>query len=255
MTASELKQGDSGVGDADSREKKRPVLGVIKLDSGDEMKQSCESGHESVMPFMVDDPALWPVPLSKTIAQGADAVSNKIPTTAAANGILEAAKRLDGRTDLIIGNCGYMWASREHLYGQTATPVLTSALEFLDLALRMTKSPVGIITWDAKPLVPLLKNHSGFDRLRFLSINDLPDWANWVFDRCADENPCRWSKDGMARQLTECLVEAFDKDGAFNNIGVLVLECTLVPDFRKKIREVTSIPVLDLLNFAKTALA
>ncbi|TCK94644.1 hypothetical protein [Paraburkholderia sp. BL9I2N2] len=231
------------------------LLGVIKLDRDDVSKKSSETAErETVMPFMVDDPACWSLPICKTVAKGANAVANKVPTPAAARGILEAARRLDGCTNLIIGGCGYMWASRKHLYGQTSTPVLTSALEFVDLALRMTKLPVGIITWDAVPLVPLLKDQPGFERLRFVSIRDLPDCANWVLDPCALEQPCGWRKERMAQQLAERLAEAFGKDGVFHDVGILVLECTLLPDFRKTIRSVTPIPVLDLLHFAKAAL-
>ncbi|WP_258878832.1 hypothetical protein [Paraburkholderia sp. BL6669N2] len=236
-------------------DEKRPSLGVIMLDpDGSPDKRSENADNAVVMPFMVDDPALWPVPLRKTVAEGADAVSNKVPTPEAARGILQAARRLDGHTDLIIGNCGYMWASRKHLYGQTSTPLLTSALEFLDLALRITNQPVGIITWDATPLVPLLADQPGFERLRCVSICDLPDWASWGSDPWANQEPCRWSKERMAQQLAERLIKAFGKDGVLNDVGVLLLECTLVPDFRKTIRTVTSIPVLDLLHFAKAAL-
>lgn len=154
----------------------RPLLGVIMLEPDDVCQSSDPAEDAPTMPFMVDDPALWPVALRKTVAKGADAASNKVPTPEAARGILEAAQQLDGQTDLIIGNCGYMWASRKHLYGKTSTPLLTSALEFLDLALRMTNRPIGIITWDAKPLMPLLNDQPGFERLRFVSISDLPDW-------------------------------------------------------------------------------
>ncbi|MEM5461071.1 hypothetical protein VSR69_40645 [Paraburkholderia phytofirmans] len=240
---SELMQSET-VGEKESSPDERPLLGVIKLDPD----------QQAVMPFMVDDPSFWPVPLCKTVAKGADAVGNKVPTPEAARGILEAARRLDGRTDLIIGGCGYMWASRKYLYGQTSTPVLTSSLEFLDLALRMTKLPVGIITWDAEPLVPLLQDQPGFERLRFVSIRDLPECMNWVLDPCAEQEPCGWSKSRMAEQLAERLTKAFSEDGVFNEVGILVLECTLVPDFRKTIRAVTPVPVLDLLHFAKAAL-
>ncbi|MEM5292126.1 hypothetical protein ACFQ3P_41325 [Paraburkholderia sabiae] len=230
-------------------------MGVIKLDSDGSTEQSPEVIDErTVMPFAVDDPACWTVPLCKTVAKGADAVANKVPTPEASRGILDAAQRLDGQTDLIIGGCGYMWASREHLYEQTSTPVLTSALEFLDLALRMTKLPVGIITWDAVPLMPLLKDHRGFERLRFVSIRDLPDFQKWVLDPCGRQVPCGWSKELIAQQLSERLGEAFGKNGVFNDVGVLVLECTLMPDFRDTIRGLTRIPILDLLSFAKAVL-
>ncbi|SEK13467.1 aspartate/glutamate racemase family protein [Paraburkholderia diazotrophica] len=250
MKVTETEQKETAVPRANSSAK-RPLLGVIKLDDGD----ASEAANEGpVMPFAVDDPAYWTVPLCKTIAKGADAAANKVPTPEAARGILEAAQRLDGHTDMIIGGCGYMWASRKHLYEQTSTPVLTSALEFLDLALRMTKLPVGIITWDAVPLMPLLKEYPGIERLRFVTIRDLPDFQKWVLDPCGEQAPCGWSKERIAQQLSDRLSGAFGRDGVFNDVGVLVLECTLMPDFRDTIRALTAIPILDLLSFAKAAL-
>ncbi|WP_429568853.1 hypothetical protein [Paraburkholderia sp. JPY419] len=151
---------------------------------------------------------------------------------------------------LIIGNCGYMWASRQSLYGNTATASITSALEFLDLALKMTNRPIGIITWDAKALVPLLRDCSGAERFRFLTVGDLLEWEK----ASAYRELVGWSKEQMAQELAARLREAFGVNGVFNDVGVLVIECTLVPDFRPRIREITTLPILDLLTFARTAL-
>ncbi|WP_027803852.1 aspartate/glutamate racemase family protein [Paraburkholderia dilworthii] len=234
--------------------KKRGSLGIIKLDNAGVSEAASDAVDDAVMPFIVDDAAQWEVFVCKTIAEGANAADNKIPTPEASQGILNAARRLEGHTDLIIGGCGYMWASREHLYGQLSTPAITSSLEFLDLALRMTKLPVGIVTWDAEPLMPLLIHHPGFARLRFVTIRDLPDFKKWVLDPCGKQVPCEWSKEGISVQLSDLMRDAFGRDGVFNDVGILVLECTLMPDFRSVIRQITPIPVLDLLSFAEAAL-
>lgn len=242
--------------DQRSKAENRSVLGIIRLDCDESTEESSSELIErnAVTPFSYESPAFWNVPFLNAIARGADAVGNKIPTVAASRGIVEAANRLDGRTQLIIGDCGYMWASREHLYGRTSTPTIMSALEFLDLALRMTSLPIGIITWDEKPLKPLLHAHPGFDRLRFLSVADLPEWAKWAEQPDNYMQPGGWTKERMAQQFGERLSNAFAEAGSFSPIGLLILECTLVPDFRKTIRSLTPVPVLDLLNFAKTAL-
>lgn len=39
-----------------------------------------------------------------------------------------------------------------------------------------------------------------------------------------------------------------------SDINVLILECTLVPDFRNVIRRFTAVPIFDLLQLAKAAL-
>lgn len=82
----------------------------------------------------------------------------------------------------------------------------------------------------------------------------LSDWAKWPLDPYASETSSGWTKERMAQQLAARLSKAFAEHGIFNDVGILVVECTLVPDFRKAIRAVTSVPILDLLNFAKAAL-
>ncbi|MEM5461069.1 hypothetical protein VSR69_40635 [Paraburkholderia phytofirmans] len=234
---------------------KQPVLGLIKLDRKETISTKlsddlCEL--DEVIPFLVDDPALWQVPLVKAIATGVG--GKEVSTAQAAGGIVDAARRLDGHAQLIIGHCGFMWASREHLYGRTSTPALTSALEFVDLALRITKLPVGIITWDAEALVPLMRETFGFDRLRFLSVGDLPNWSKWPQDPYGSEVPRHWTKEQMAAEFHSRLATAFAEGGDFNDVSVIVLECTLVPDFRQTIRSITSVPIFDILHFAKIAL-
>ncbi|MER8944163.1 hypothetical protein NKH82_32740 [Mesorhizobium sp. M0915] len=91
---------------------KAPVLGIVKLDYEEATEESSAEliARRAVTPFLLDDPSFWQVPYV-AIAEAADAEGIKIPTAEATRGMLEAAGRLDGHTQLIIGDCGYMWAS------------------------------------------------------------------------------------------------------------------------------------------------
>lgn len=233
----------------------QPVLGIVLLDEDDATEESSSELAErnAVMPWVIEDPTFWPVPFRRAIAKGADAAGNKLPTPEAAQGIRDAAKRLDGETQMIIGNCGYMWASREHVRGATATPMLTSGLDFLELALKMTSRSVGVLTWNDEPLIPLLRDHPGWDRMRLLGFGDLPDWKKAI---SLDDymQPGGWTLDRMEEQFRERLAEAFGEGGVLEDVGILVVECTCVPNFRAAIRAVTSVPVLDLVYFTEAAL-
>jgi hypothetical protein len=233
----------------------QPVLGIILLDEEGVTEESSAGLAErnAVMPWLIEDPSFWPVPFRRAIANGADAAANKLPTPEAANGIRDAAERLDGQTQMIIGNCGYMWASRDHVRGATATPTLTSGLDFLDLALKMTNQPVGVLTWNAEPLVPLLRDHPGWDRLRLLGFGDLPDWKKSI---SLDDymKPDGWTLDRMEEQFRERLAAALAEGGVLEDVGILVVECTCVPNFRSAIRSVTSLAVLDIVYFTEAAL-
>jgi hypothetical protein len=235
---------------------KQPVLGIIALDVDDATEESSTelAQREAVTPWVIDDPSSWTVPFVKAIAHGANPADNKIPTPEAADGIVNAAERLDRRTQMIIGDCGYMWASSRHLRGVTATPTLTSGLDLLDLALGMTNRPVGVITWAVEPLVPLLRDHPGWERLRLVGLNDLPTWRRSV---SLDDymKPDGWTLDTLDAEFRNRLAEAFADGGAFADVGLLVVECTCVANFRSTIRSLTPLPVLDIVSFTTAALA
>jgi hypothetical protein len=117
----------------------------------------------------------------------------------------------------------------------------------------MTNQPVGVLTWNAEPLVPLLRDHPGWDRMRLLGFGDLPDWRKAVtFDDY--EKPGGWTLDRMEEQFRERLADAFAEGGDLEDVGILVVECTCVPNFRAAIRTVTSVPVLDIVYFTEGAL-
>ncbi|REG58627.1 hypothetical protein B0G80_1289 [Paraburkholderia sp. BL6669N2] len=227
-------------------------LGILHLETEDAVLESSvelEARH-AVMPFSVGDPSFWTVPFLNEIATGAEPQGNKVPTDAASRGIVDAARRLDGKVQLIIGNCGFMWASRNVLYRTTSAATITSGLEFLDVALRITGRSVGIITWDVQALNKLLSGHPELERIRLLAVGDLPEWQkSWTYREPAD-----WTKERMADELAERLSEAFGEGGVLRDISVLIFECTLVPDFRNVIRRFTAVPIFDLLQFAKAAL-
>ncbi|TDY15632.1 hypothetical protein B0G81_8711 [Paraburkholderia sp. BL6665CI2N2] len=133
-------------------------LGILHLDTEDAVLESSaelEARH-AVMPFSVGDPSFWRVPFLNAIATGAEPHGNKLPTDAASRGIVDAVRRLDGKVQLIIGNCGFMWASRNLPYRTASAATITSGLEFLDLALRITGRSVGVITWGVRALDRLL---------------------------------------------------------------------------------------------------
>ncbi|MGF6658917.1 hypothetical protein QF000_000561 [Paraburkholderia atlantica] len=99
--------------------------------------------------------------------------------------------------------------------------------------MKMTNRPIGIITWDLKSLVPLLRDCSGAERSHFLTVGDLPEWEK----ASAYRELVGWSNEQMAQELAARLREAFGVNGVFNDAG-----------------EITTLPILDLLTFARTAL-
>lgn len=234
--------------------KRQATLGIILMDQaaaleGDwaELKKRRYNS-----PWAVQDPNFWQAELSTAIAAYTDSADVLAATPRAIRGIADAARRLDGNTDLIIGNCGFFWAARHELKGSTATPVFVSGLDLLDLALGSTKGPVGIVTYSKSALDLLLNEHPQYDRIKMVGLDDMPHWtAISATDFMAKDD---WTFPGLADELSERLTEAMQPGHVLDGVTLLILECTALPNFREVIREVTTMPILDIVSFAEAAL-
>lgn len=231
-------------------------LGIVMFDEKYAVEAGSEelAGCEVYFPWvMMRDRHFWPVPIRTAIARGATNEALLAGDPDAANAVVDAAQRLDGGVDLILGNCGFMWPATRRAAGRIETPMLTSGLAFLDLALTTTSQPVGLITYSEASLLPLIEEHEQRDRLRVLGLDDMPDWAalrrpNWW-------EAGGWSFDSLRRHLLDRLTKALADGGDLDGVRILVLECTWLPTFRSDIRAATGLPVLDIVSFAATALS
>lgn len=202
---------------------------------------------------MMSDDGFWGIPIHTAVARGADAPALLGASDAGAAAVAGAVERLDGRTQLILGNCGFMWSAARRISEGVKTPTITSALEFLDLALRMTSAPVGIMTYNAASLDLLLTDHPDRERIRVLGLSDLPAWSavsapDWL-------QRGGWTFVELEAQMLERLALARAPGGMFEPMTILILECTFLPSFRSRIRAVAAVPVLDIVSFAAAALS
>lgn len=232
-----------------------PTLGIVLMEDDAAVEGSPQefAARGVTKPWVVQDPDHWGLPIRTAVAAGATAGPLLGGEPDALRGVVEAVRRLDGKADLIIGNCGFMWAAREQLVGSTATPAVLSGLDLLDVALRMTSRSVGVVTYSASSLDPLLAGHPERERICRVGLEDLPDWAAISAPDFMERGG--WSLDGLAAQLCERLARELADGGELADAGVLVLECTALPNLRSAIRSVTRMPVLDVVSFGAAALA
>ncbi|MFF5987580.1 aspartate/glutamate racemase family protein [Prauserella flavalba] len=230
-------------------------VGVILMDdeSAVEGTPAEQCDKEYLLPWAVQDPAAWPVPLHTVMAKGADSETLLQHTAGSVQSVVDSARKLDGQVQLIIGNCGFMWAAKEQVQELVGTPTITSGLDFLDLALGMTNQQVGLITYSAESLTALLKDHEQRDRLRILGLSDMPDWAAIAPADYMERGG--WTMDGLREQLLDRLVHAFAENGELAGVKILVLECTGLANFRSEIRKVSRVPVLDIVSIAIAAIS
>lgn len=231
----------------------RPRLGIVLLDLP---HQTADFGL-----FTPDDtrgigtlpqgwyecPASWPVPTAFAVASGAGATATVRGEPSAGEGVRAAVEHLSDFSDLIIGDCGFFWAARRHAALPRSVPTLISAVDLLEIAGKVTEREIGVLTFSAPHCEELLSKHPMRDRLRIVGVSDQPNWALLAEEDYA-VNPA-WSSSALERELTERLSNS-RADGTLSDIGALVLECTVMPQFRKALRSVASLPIFDLASTA-----
>jgi len=205
------------------------------------------TGLGGLPPGWFECPASWPIPTTYAVASGAGAAATLGGKDAAIRGVAGAVSRLAESSDLIIGDCGFFWAARDRAVFSAGPPVLLSGLELLELAGRGTESDVAVITFSAPALERLLAKHPMRPRLRFVGLSDMPSWSHLAAEDYGLSPG--WSTEQLGTELTQRLTERL-ADGSLDGVGSIVVECTVVPQFRAALRELTRLPILDLREVA-----
>ncbi len=190
------------------------------------------------------NPDAWPLPTLFAVAENATGRSSAEGTPAAVQGVVDAVARLDGRCDLIVGGCGYFGAAWPHLDPAPRTPTVLSALDHLDDALRSTSRDVVVISMSGSAATTFLAPHPQSARVRVIGLDDAADWP--LIGRPDWATAPQWTLDGLERGLRDVLAVAARPGGPLVDAGAVVLECTVLPQFRRVIREYTRAPIIDV---------
>ncbi|WP_439360410.1 hypothetical protein [Bradyrhizobium sp. DASA03007] len=200
-------------------------------------------------PCYFTHPDFWPVPTAFAIAPGAfgQAILDGTPTALA--GIAKAVDRLSQHCDLIVGGCGYMYAARSLV--RSDTPTLLSGLQLLPNALDSTRLPIGVLTYNRASTEKMLGSRPDLSRLRIVGVDHLPNWS--MFARPDLVTNWQVNPEQLRAEILElCLQERHD--GAFAEIGSLVLECTAMPQFRMDLTRTLRLPIWDIAAVARSLL-
>lgn len=191
----------------------------------------------------------WRVPTVYAVAENATGPAILDGDPMAIADVVEAVERLAPHCDLIVGSCGYFHAAQPLLSTTTAT--LLSGLSLLPNALASTAAPIGVLTYNQDATIRLLAGHPERDRIRIAGVDHLSGWSaisltDWV------THP-RWTVGQLrAELLATCQAER--DHGVLAEVGAVILECTVMPQFRSDIARVLAVPVWDVAAVAKTLL-
>jgi hypothetical protein len=192
-------------------------------------------------------PDAWPLPTLFAVARGATAAASAEAAPEALQGVADAVARLDGRCDVIVGGCGFFAWAWPVLEKPPVTPTVLSGLDLLDVALRATSRDVAVLSFSAPPAERFVATRPDLARVRVVGISPAGDWPligrpDWA------TNP-QWTIEGVEAGVREVLA-----GGVLDDVGGVVIECTVLPQFRSVIREYTAAPIYEAGDFALSLL-
>jgi hypothetical protein len=236
-------------------------LGVVLMDAAHYPRslgrdvEHCELGGlpswDTLPQGFMDHPGTWPFPTSFTVADGAGPEATLRGDVEALSALAVAARRLEASCDVITTSCGFFWAGWPLVKEEVRTPCILSALDSLELAAQMSSKPVGVLSYSSEDARRLLQSRPDYDRLRILGFNDLPAWqAIGPYDFFYSTE---WSVESLRLEfLHRCAAEL--DGGVLEGVGSIVFECTAMPPFRSALRELTSVPILDVVSIVNAVL-
>ena len=197
-----------------------------------------------------ENPDSWPgIPVSYAVARGARVEKLVTGDPVAIDAFWRAKERL-AHCSLVITDCGFFYYARQS--GLPTGNTLTSGLDLLPLAASLTSERIGVLTVSAPLANRLLAPDALFPRLTVVGLEDQPGWNGILTDDHAYGNG--WDLDTLRAGVEAVLERECAPGGRLEGIGALVLECTLLPEFRRTIAHYTSAPILDIASFALSAL-
>jgi hypothetical protein len=198
-------------------------------------------------------PSAWPVPALFAVAENATSAAAALGDAAASRGVADAVARLDGRCDLIVGACGFFAYAWEAVSSPPTTPTLLSGLDLLDGALRASTRDVAVLSFGTSAAERFLERRTDRRRLRAVGLMPAGDWPKVGVPSYATDP--QWTVEGLEAGLREVLEAETRPGGAMDGIGSLVVECTVVPQFRSVLREYLTVPILDAHTAAMATLS
>jgi hypothetical protein len=244
-----------------SNERKDPVLGVVLVDSDHyeaktgRFEPTDTMGLGSLPPGWFESPATWPVTTEFAVATGATAKAlmhtGSEVVEEVVDGLRNALSYLGPRCDLIVTDCGFFWGARSAVPAAQRSTVLLSGIDLLDLVAARSDQPIGLLTFAENSALRMLENHPARERLRLVGLSDMPTWNilnndDFVLSGELDIDGLR---EDLIRRVSEEL-----RAGELTDVGSLVLECAVLPQFLDDLHQLTAVPKFDVATLATAAL-
>ena len=155
----------------------------------------------------------------------------------------------------ITTNCGFLAMFQKQLAEAIDVPIFTSTLLMVPMIHKMLKpsQKVGIISVNASSLTEKQMQGAGIENVPYV-ITGLETTEQKHFSRTLIENALELDIDKAREEHREVAARLVRENP---EIGAIVLECTNMPPYAQDIRDVTGLPVFDivtLVNFVYQSL-
>lgn len=229
-----------------------PVLGIVLLDGPHyspafgRFSPSDRNGLGSLPVGFFESPMTWPVATAYAVAEGATTGATRDTEPSAIRGLEEAVRRLAPVADVIISDCGFFYGGLAEAEIDRVVPTIVSGLELIVVAGAFTRGPIGVLTANGARVKEMLASHRLAERIRIAGVEDMPSWAALGDTNFAES---AWTTTSLRDELLHT-VRIELETGSFRGIRSLVIECTVMPQFRAELVDLVRMPVLDVARAA-----
>ena len=219
-----------------------PFLGILMLDTAFPR-----------IPGDVGSPDSYPHPVRFHVVQDADVtriVRGAPPDPELVAAFVQGAQKLEANGAWgIVTSCGFLGHAQQTLAASVRIPVIASALSLGPLIRSITDArPIGILTADSRALTPALLHACGLtpEHVRIAGLEGQGAWQRLILaPKHKQANTLDPEEIGsIVETATHSLIAEHPE------IGAVLLECTNLPPYVKRIRRATGLPVFDILHAA-----
>ncbi len=214
-------------------------VGIIMLDCAFPRPPG-DIGNARSFPFPVRYEVLEGIPACHLIRQ-------EEPAAVAA--LVKAAQRLERLgVRSILTSCGLFLRYQARLAAAVSVPVATSPLVLLPflLALLPSTRKVGVVTADAKLLMPVLDEMGWIrePRVALEGMEECPVFCRTILEPVP---PFELDPPALQGELIRVVGQLLEREPA---VGILLLECTNLSPYSRALREAFGYPVFDVIELA-----